>query len=93
MRKICNIYRSEKEEGMYLYVDKKDELLSIPEDLLKKFGKPTLVMTLMITREKKLARVDSKHVLEMIEKNGFYLQFPPLVSSDMTWLHNKNSKL
>ena len=43
MRKICNIYRSEKEEGMYLYVDKKDELLSIPEDLLKKFGKLSFV--------------------------------------------------
>jgi uncharacterized protein len=93
VQKICSIYRSPKEEGMYLYVDKKDELKSVPEELLKRFGKPELAMTLLVTPDKKLARVDARRVLEMIEENGFYLQMPPTTVYDMQWLRDKNSKL
>ncbi|MFB3105055.1 MAG: YcgL domain-containing protein, partial [Pseudomonadales bacterium] len=39
MRSVT-IYRSSKRDGMYLYVDR-DELLSrVPEELLKRFGRP-----------------------------------------------------
>ena len=38
MKKICNIYKSSKEEGMYLYIEKKDDFSDIPEDLLKKLN-------------------------------------------------------
>ena len=93
MQKICSIYRSPKEEGMYLYVDKKNELKSVPGELLKRFGKPELAMTLLVTPEKKLARVDAGRVLEMIEENGFYPQMPPTPAYDMQWLRDKNSKL
>jgi uncharacterized protein YcgL (UPF0745 family) len=93
MNNICSIYRSPREEGMYLYVDKKNDLNSIPEELLRKFGKPELAMTLLITREKQLARVDAGRVLDEIKKNGFYLQMPPQSTHDMQWLRDKNSKL
>lgn len=93
MRRICSIYRSPKQEGMYLYVDKKDGLKSVPEPLLKRFGKPELAMTLMLTPEKKLARANVESVLKMIEEQGFYLQMPPRPDELMQDLRNKNSKL
>ena len=93
MKKICNIYKSSKEEGMYLYIEKKDDFSDIPENLLKKFGEPAFVMKLAIDKNTKLARVDSNHVLEMIQANNFYLQMPPLSNSEINWLHEKNSKI
>jgi uncharacterized protein YcgL (UPF0745 family) len=78
---------------MYLYVDKKDGLESVPGDLLKRFGKPELAMTLVLTPEKKLARADTQRVLDMIKEKGFYLQLPPRPELDMQELRNKNSKL
>jgi uncharacterized protein YcgL (UPF0745 family) len=93
MKKICSVYRSPKEEGMYLYVDKKIDLESVPEALLKRFGKPELAMTLVLTSDKKLARADAGRVIEMIEEQGFYLQIPPRPDELMQDLRHKNSKL
>ena len=78
---------------MYLYVDKKEDLERVPEALLSKFGVPELAMTLVLTPEKKLARAEAGRVLEMIEKEGFYLQMPPQPDQVMRELRNKNSKL
>ena len=47
MKKICTIYRSPKKEGMYLYVDKAEDLARVPEALLQSFGKPEQAMTLL----------------------------------------------
>lgn len=93
MKKICNIYKSSKEEEMYLYIEKKDDFSDIPEILLKKFGEPVFVMRLAIDKNTKLARVDSSHVLEMIQANNFYLQMPPLINPELNWTHKKNSKI
>jgi uncharacterized protein YcgL (UPF0745 family) len=90
-KKICSVYRSPKEEGMYLYVDRKNDLKSVPEALLKRFGKPELAMTLVLTPEKKLARANVKRVLEMIEEQGFYLQIPARPDEIMQELRNKNT--
>lgn len=76
-----------------MYVDKKKGLEPVPSELLRRFGKPVLAMTLLLTPEKKLARVETKRVLEMIEEQGFYLQMPPRPELDMQELRNKNYKL
>lgn len=62
---------------MYLYVDKKEGMERVPDELKEIFGKPEEVMTLLITEEKKLARTDGARVLAQIEEKGFYLQMPP----------------
>jgi uncharacterized protein YcgL (UPF0745 family) len=77
MKTLCSIYRSSRVEDMYLYVDKKEDLARVPEDLLKTFGKPELAMTLALSPERKLARADVNKVLEAIAQKGFYLQMPP----------------
>jgi len=77
MKRICSIYRSTRVEGMYLYVDKKEDLARVPETLLQQFGGPELAMTLLLHPERKLARADVNRVLDGIAQNGFYLQMPP----------------
>lgn len=77
MKRICSIYRSSRVEGMYLYVDKKEDVARVPEALLQKFGRPELAMTLLLHPERKLARADVNIVLDGIAKHGFYLQMPP----------------
>lgn len=95
MNVICQIFRSPKEEGMYLYVKKEEGLAKVPEDLLRLFGKPQPAMVLLLTPEKKLARVSIDKVVESLESQGFYLQLPPRdqVDQEMVALRAKNSKL
>lgn len=95
MKVICQIYRSPKEEGMYLYVKKEEGLTRVPDDLLKLFGKPQPAMVLLLTPEKKLARVTVEKVIENLESQGFYLQLPPRneEDSEMAKMRMHNSKL
>ena len=92
-KQICKIYRSSKNEAMYLYVDHQEDLDRIPEPLLQRFGKPTLAMTLALSLDKKLARADIAKVLEAIREQGYYLQLPPSPEAYMQELSNKNDKL
>lgn len=95
MKIICQIYRSPKEEGMYLYVIKEEGLKRVPEELLILFGKPQPAMVLLLTPEKKLARISVEKVAESLVGQGFYLQMPPRVEQDpeMAQMRAFNSKL
>ena len=95
MKVICQIYRSRREEGMYLFVRKDEGLLQVPETLLQKFGPPEPAMVLVLTPEKKLARADTARVLEALVEKGYYLQLPPRTEAeaDMTSMHQHNSKM
>jgi uncharacterized protein YcgL (UPF0745 family) len=92
---ICEIYRSPKEEGMYLYVKKEEGLTKVPEDLLKLFGRPQQAMVLLLTPGKKLAHATVEKVAESLETKGFYLQLPPRNDRDpeAERLRALNSKL
>lgn len=74
---MCQIYKSEKNHEMYLYVDKKQGLESVPDALLGRFGKPLTLMVLLLEPGKKLARANIDEVMSQILENGFYLQMPP----------------
>ena len=95
MKIICEIYRSPKEEGMYLYVKKEEGLSKVPEELLKVFGKPQQAMVLLLTPGKKLAQASVEKVAESLETQGFYLQLPPRNERDpeAERLRALNSKL
>ena len=90
---VCSIYRSSKKDGMYLFVDKQEDIARVPAELLELFGKPTGAMTLLLTPEKKLARADAKKVMEQIQNHGFYLQMPPQDESYMREINIHNNKL
>lgn len=75
--RIVEIFKGNKKEEMYVYVDQKEGLRQVPEDLLSTFGQTESVMVLPLAQDKKLARVEAADVLEAIEKRGYFLQMPP----------------
>lgn len=77
MKRICCVYKSLKQDEMYLYVDKREGLSRVPDALLASFGEPKELMTMLVTAGKDLARVESEKVLKEILTKGFYLQMPP----------------
>ncbi len=93
MKLICDIYKSPRDEEMYLYVNKTEALTRVPEALLEKFGTPRHIMTLLLEPGKKLARVEVERVMEQIEASGFYLQMPPAKDQQMNEIHLQNTKM
>lgn len=77
MKVLCQIYKSPRREEMYLYVEKDRDLQDVPEVLLRQFGKPEQVMLILLSPEKRLARVDVNEVLTHLDEVGYYLQMPP----------------
>jgi len=75
--RVVEIFKGHKKEEMYLYVDQKDGLTRVPDDLLNTFGRTESVMVLPLTSDKKLARVKASDVLSGIESEGYFLQMPP----------------
>jgi uncharacterized protein YcgL (UPF0745 family) len=77
---LCQIYRSPRRQETYLYVDRRQGLSDVPEELLESFGEPEEVMVIAMTAERKLARVSAEQVMSGIEKNGYFLQVPPSIT-------------
>lgn len=74
---LCSIYKTNKKEGMYLFISRRDDFSQIPETLLGMFGQPKLVVTMNLQETRSLAFADSKKVLENLTSQGYYLQMPP----------------
>ena len=74
---LIEIFKGSKVAQMYIYVDRKDGLDKVPDELLARFGSIESVMLIKITAEKKLAQVCAKDVLSSIENQGFFVQMPP----------------
>ncbi len=93
MDKLCDVYKSQKEQGLYLYVLRQTGLDDVPEALLKKFGTPALVTSIPLTPNRQLARCTSEQILEAIAAQGFYLQLPPRPDEYMGVINRHNTKL
>lgn len=85
---LCAIYKSRRKEGMYLYIEKRDDFSPVPESLLNVFGTPQFVMLFNLAGKKQLIHTDNQNVKEQIEQNGFYLQMPPPVENLLKTLNN-----
>ena len=83
---LCFIYKSLKKDGLYLYLNKKEDFSALPEALLSSVGGLEFVMELELTAERKLAREDSVKVLVSLAEKGFFVQLPPSTSSDDDFL-------
>lgn len=73
----CSVYKSEKMEFAYLYINEDADLSELPGDLLQSFGEPQWVMNINLTAERKLALANAADVLSALQDPGFYLQMPP----------------
>jgi len=73
---FVSVFRSSKKPDTYLYVRRGHPWDDLPETLRTLFGKPVHAMDLVLTPERKLARVSAKQVLAGIADKGFCLQMP-----------------
>ena len=58
----------------YLYLQVKDDLSEIPEELLRVFGEPEFSFSFDLTQNRKLAKEDTVEVLENLQNQGYHLQ-------------------
>ncbi|MEC6832481.1 YcgL domain-containing protein [Photobacterium toruni] len=75
---LCSIYKSLKKDNTYLYINKKDDFVDVPAQLMSTFGKPQFVMVIKL-EGRTLALADVEKVKESLRTVGFYLQVPPPV--------------
>lgn len=75
---LCQVFKSPHQEGMYLYVDKRQGVAEVPDALLERFGTPMPAMTLILSPDKRLGRAKMVDVMAAIRESGFYLQMPPV---------------
>lgn len=68
------IYRSEKQEGAYLYLNKATRFEELPAPLQELFADQNQVLELTLTEETRLATEDINQVLENLLGQGFHLQ-------------------
>lgn len=74
---LCEVFRSPRKEGMYLYVKREEGLARVPESLLAVFGSPESALVMVLEPDRKLAMADAAIVLEDLKSKGFYVQMPP----------------
>lgn len=75
--RLVKVYKTRRKADLYLYVDFREDLARVPETLLAQFGQPELALSLTLTRDRSLARVDAARVLSAIDEAGYFLQMPP----------------
>lgn len=73
----CFVYRSEKKQGMFLYLSEKDDFSCVPESLLKLLGETTYSFEFDLSQDRKLVKVEAKEVMKNMSENGYFLQMPP----------------
>lgn len=76
----CFVYRSNKKQGMFLYLMKKDDFDCVPESLIKLLGDITFSFEFDLSRDRKLVKAEASEVIRIINENGFFLQMPPAKS-------------
>jgi hypothetical protein len=90
----CKIFKSEKQDQSYLYLERGHEFEDLPEALRESFGTPEFVMDLDLAKTPRLARVDKAKVMESLRANGYFVQLPPRrpVEEEITAWLNKPAK-
>lgn len=79
----CWIYRSPRKQEMYLYLAIEDVFDAVPAELLERFGTPEHFMSLELTPDRTLARVDITQVRSNLQTLGYHLQMPPTLVPEL----------
>lgn len=79
----CWVYRSRRQDEMYLYVAREGDFGPVPKSLMARFGTPEFVMELPLHPGRRLAREEVGRVMENLQVNGFHLQMPPEIRPKM----------
>ena len=83
----CRVFRSDRKNDTYLYVASATSFKDLPPELQVMFGEPVFVMSLELSADLKLARVDVKAVIHALKEQDFYLQLPPKIPTEEEITH------
>lgn len=72
----CKIYKSEKKDSYYIYIEASSSLDCLPEELTGMLGTLVHVMDLALNEASPLVQADAREVINKINEVGFYLQLP-----------------
>ena len=73
----CFVYRSNKKQGMFLFLSNKNDLTCVPESLLNILGELSYSFEFDLKEDRKLEKIDAVELLKVMQENGYYLQMPP----------------
>jgi hypothetical protein len=73
----CVIYKGNRKQDTYLYIEREDDFTRVPEALLRMLGPLQRVMTLELAEGRTLAQADPAQVRTQLAEQGYYLQMPP----------------
>lgn len=71
---LCYVYKSFKKEGVYLYVETKNTIDELPEELKNLTGKLELALTFKLTEDRKIQKVQAIDVMTAIKEKGYFLR-------------------
>jgi uncharacterized protein YcgL (UPF0745 family) len=74
---LCDVYKSDKKAGLFLYVQRTEGLERVPEALLAQFGTTSVTLTFDLHPTRRMAQQDPVVVLKNIEAHGYHVQLPP----------------
>lgn len=74
---LCQVYRSARRAGTYLFTERGAGLSRVPPALLEHFGEAQPVLLLHLHPGRRLAQADPAVVLAALRDCGYYLQLPP----------------
>ena len=78
----CEVYRSNRKAGTYLFVADAEDLGNLPEDLKTQLEPLEWVMAIDLAERETLAATRPATVIDSIESRGFFLQLPPGEETD-----------
>lgn len=73
----CAIYKGNRKQDAYLYIEREADFSRVPEALLRMLGSLEFVMALELTEGRSLAQADPAQVRQLLVRQGYYLQLPP----------------
>lgn len=73
----CYVYRSTRQQKMFLFLPRQGDFTEVPESLLALFGDAEFSFQFELTETRELVSADAAEVMRNIHENGFFLQLPP----------------
>lgn len=89
---LCYIYRCNLKPDMYIYLAEEDVFDNVPKEIFNSLGIVEFCMELDVAPETKLAREDTKTVLDNLKQHGFHLQLPGDESVEVIMARIANAK-
>lgn len=75
---LCDVYKTEKTEGLYLFVKPSQRFDELPEELHRLFVNPEKFLEVNLDEHKELAQVKASDVIASLNEKGYFIQLPPV---------------